>query len=719
MRSLVSLAETDVHVDGAGRDRRGPTPTALSTAPELEARRFRAISERAYEALMIIGADRVISWTNGAFERVLGYPAASLVGASPIPLIHEEDVRALVATIERLQGTAGESGTAEFRIRGIDGSWHWMDSSATNLIDDPAVNGFVVSMRDVTTQRQAELELAAAENRYSRLVDGARDGIYTADLAGRFTSVNSGAEQITGFGRDELLAMSFLDLVAPGERVHAQELLARVMSGADEVAELGLVTKGGRQVFVEVSGHLVDANGEQHLEGIARETTLRHQLEERLRHEAIHDTLTGLPNRTLLVDRIGQALARRERTQRAVAVMLLDVDQFKQINDSQGHAAGDELLVELAGRFRGVLREGETVARLGGDEFALVADGLRTHAVMVALAERVLSVFAEPFTVDGTVRELTASLGIAVASDGETPETLLRDADTAMYRVKTAGKGGLAFFDVAMRKQLMHQLTLRKALAEAIRQNELQVHYQPIFALANDELLAVEALVRWPSVDGFIPPEAFIPLAEETGLIVPLGRFVLTEAAGQIERWRTQSPHALPLGIFVNVSARELGEQGFTAFLAQTLGEHGLASSDVALELTERVFVNSDDDTIAANLDALTTSGVRLVLDDFGTGFSSLSMLKRFPLSALKIDRSFVNAIDAPEAQAPITKAIISLGRTMGMSVIAEGVETGVQSDYLRGLDCPAAQGFNLGRPQTASDISALLESPGPPTATR
>lgn len=663
---------------------------------------------------MIIGIDGVIRWTNGAFERVLGYPSGSLVGASPMSLIHEDDLPRLVATIARLEGAAGGSGSAEFRIRGLDGSWHRMDSSATNLLDDPAVRGFVVSMRDVTAQRQAENELAAIENRYSRLVDAARDGIYTADLAGRFTSVNSGAEQITGFSRDELLGMTFFDLVAPSERVHAQEVLARVMSGGDEVAELELIAKGGRQVFVEVSGRLVDENGEQYLEGIARETTARHQLEEELRYEAIHDKLTGLANRTLLLDRIGQALGRSARNRRTVAVMLLDVDQFKQINDSLGHSAGDELLVELAARLRAVLREGETVARLGGDEFALVADGLRTQAETVALAERVMSVFTEPFAIAGAMREMTASLGIAVASDGETPEGLVRDADTAMYRVKATSKGGFAFFDVAMRAELVQELALRKALGDALRRHELRVHYQPIFGLADAQLLAVEALVRWPRDGGFVPPDSFIPLAEETGLIVPLGRFVLTEAARQIERWRRKNAQALPLGVFVNVSARELGERGFVPFLTETLREHGLSSADVALELTERAFINGDDETVASNLGTLASNGVRLVLDDFGTGFSSLSMLKRFPLSAVKFDRSFVNTIDKPEAQAPITKAIVSLGHAMGMSVIAEGVETDTQVQYLRDLDCPAAQGFKLGRPQKAGDISKLIDRRAP-----
>ena len=679
--------------------------------PEVEARRFRAISERAYEALMIIGADRGIKWTNGAFERVLGYPSGSLVGESPISLVHREDVPRLVATIERLQGTTGGSGSAEFRIRGIDGVWHWMDSSGTNLIDDEAVAGFVVSMRDVTAQREAETLLVASENRYRRLVDEARDGIYTADLSGTFTSVNSGAELITGFAREELLGMSFFDLLAPGEQVHAQRLLARVMSGGDEVAELELIAKGGRRVFVEVSGRLVDENGEQHLEGIARETTARRQLEEELRHAAIHDKLTGLPNRTLLLDRIGQALVRSLRNQRAVTVMLLDVDQFKQVNDSRGHAAGDELLVELAARFRAVLREGETIARLGGDEFALVAEGLRSQAERVGLAERVLSVFSEPFAISGATPEMTASLGIAVGGDAETSESLLRDADTAMYRVKTAGKGGFAFFDIAMREELVQQLTLRTALAEALRDNALRVHYQPIFSLGDNELLAVEALVRWPRDDGFVPPDSFIPLAEETGLIVQLGHFVLADAAKQIQQWRQQNPQCLPLGVFVNVSARELGERSFAPFLAETLREHGLSSSDLALELTERAFIDSGDETVAWNLDTLATSGVRLVLDDFGTGFSSLSMLKRFPLNALKIDRSFVNAITKPEAEVPITKAIVGLGLAMGLGVIAEGVETDTQLDYLRELECPAAQGFNLGRPQKARDIAGLIDS--------
>ena len=346
----------------------GVSPSVL----EASERRFRAIAEQAFELLMIVDVDHVVRWANRAFERVLGYPVESLTGRDIIPLIHPDDVAALGATTERLGATPGASGFLALRMRSADGAWRSLESSATNLIDDPAIGGFVVSLRDVTDRKRVVGALLASEERYRSLFERAPDVIYTADMSGWLTAVNPAAERITGYTREELLGMSIFDLIAPGERERAREVIASAVGGHEVTIEMQLTAKDGQRRFVEASGRVVSLDGgESRIEGIARDTTDRHRLEDELRHQATHDGLTSLPNRTLFLDRLDQALARAARNRTEVAVMLLDVDDFKLINDSLGHAAGDAVLIELTHRLRSILRTGETVARLGGDEFGV------------------------------------------------------------------------------------------------------------------------------------------------------------------------------------------------------------------------------------------------------------------------------------------------------------------------------------------------------------
>jgi diguanylate cyclase len=434
--------------------------------------------------------------------------------------------------------------------------------------------------------------------------------------------------------------------------------------------------------------------------------------QEQLSHQALHDSLTGLANRVLLVNGLDRALARSKRLGSDVVVMLLDLDDFKLVNDSLGHAAGDELLVELARRLVTVVRTEETVSRLGGDEFGLVAEGSFNEHELTTLAYRFLSVFIEPFPVAETERQMTGSLGIAVgrAGDQETATDLLRDADTAMYRAKSNGKGRFDVFDAQLRAELVRHVELGAALERALRNGELTVVYQPIVRTEGGQLLAAEALVRWsPEHFGPVSPSEFVPLAEENGLIIPLDRFVLDEAARQLAQWRAVSPGALPLGVFVNVSLRDLALPGFSSLVAGTLAEHGLNNADIAFELTERVFIDGHDRILIQNLTELIASGTRLVVDDFGTGYSALASLKRFPLTAVKIDKFFIHGITDDDTESPITRAVVSLCQTLGMMVIAEGIETEIQHDYLRRLGCDAIQGYLPGRPQQASDISAWI----------
>jgi diguanylate cyclase (GGDEF)-like protein/PAS domain S-box-containing protein len=569
-------------------------------------------------------------------------------------------------------------------------------------------------MQGGVTQRELVAKLAAAHvvdtERYRRLLDRSRDLIITMDMSGIVEAANPAVERILGVSAEQLVGTSMVDFIAADDLERTESVFARIAAGEEVVnVELEHITKDGRRVFLGVSAYPIMADGQiVGMEGIARDVTEQHELQDDLTHQAFHDSLTNLPNRALFFDRVDQALARSERDRSQVAVMLLDLDGFKTVNDSLGHAAGDILLVEIAGRLQSVIRAGETVARLGGDEFAMVVDGAGVRGEVVALAERVQAVFGEPFTIGDAEHQITASLGVAVSRAGERVEAgaLLRDADTAMYQAKAHARGGIEFFAPRLRTELLRPIALKTALETAIRDGGLEIRYQPIVSITDGRILALEALVRWlHPIWGRVHPDEFIPLAEKNGMIVALGRYVLGAVAPQIAQWRQEQPGTLPLGVFVNASPQELSSSEFVDAVADTLRDNGLGHSDIALELTERAFISQINLTLTKNLAKLTKIGVHIVLDDFGTGYSALASLQRFPLAALKIDRMFIQSIHTPDDQAPIVKAIIALGKALGMMVIAEGVERQVQLDYLRHLGCDAAQGFLFARPLRASRV--------------
>jgi diguanylate cyclase (GGDEF)-like protein len=416
--------------------------------------------------------------------------------------------------------------------------------------------------------------------------------------------------------------------------------------------------------------------------------------------------LTGLPNRTLALDRIDQALRRRDAG--TVAVLALDVDRFKLVNDSLGHAAGDELLIALSTRVRDVLRPGDTVARFGGDEFIVVCDGVDGPQGAIAIAERLARAIAEPLLLGSGVHFVSASIGIAVGGrPDDTPESLLRDADAAMYRVKESGRGGYELFDEHLREQVLNRVRIEGKLRGALERDELRVQYQPIVDARSGRPVSVEALVRWQHPDrGLIPPSEFIPVAEETGLIAELGRWVLGEACSQVAAW--QREFGVPLGLAVNVSGRQLARPGFAAEVARIAERSGLIAGTLGLEITESVLIEEADAPMAA-LAQLRQHGLRLSLDDFGTGYSSLSYLKRFPLDSLKLDRSFIRGLGSGEEDRAIVEAVVTMARTLGLDVVAEGVETERQLAEVRALECPFAQGYLFARPLPPAAMTDLL----------
>ena len=443
-------------------------------------------------------------------------------------------------------------------------------------------------------------------------------------------------------------------------------------------------------------------------QALAYHVRLRREAETRLVHQAYHDPLTDLPNRALLLDRLGQALARAGRRDETVGVLFLDLDRFKLVNDSLGHPAGDRLLIEVAARLGGCARPGDTVARLGGDEFVVLLDGLAETAEAGKVADQVAEALEAPFALGEHDVAVTASIGVALAGPGQAgPSELLRDADVALYRAKERGKARYAVFDPGMGAGVRQRAALEADLRWALERGELRLAYQPLVELATGRVAAAEALARWAHPErGPVPPAEFIPLAEDTGLIVPLGRWVLDEACRQARAWAEE--HADPPVVAVNLSARQFQHPDLVEDVAEALLRSGLSPRLLELELTESA-VMADPEAAVATLRQLKGLGTGLAIDDFGTGYSSLGYLRRFPLDLLKIDKAFVAGLGRIAEDAAIVEAVVGLAHTLGLRVVAEGVETADQAARLRGLGCELAQGYLFGKPVTPEELGALL----------
>ena len=445
-----------------------------------------------------------------------------------------------------------------------------------------------------------------------------------------------------------------------------------------------------------------------------RDVTERRVLEDQLRHQAFHDPLTGLPNRILLMNRLEHALTRFGRRGDQLAVFFVDLDDFKVVNDSLGHEAGDGLLVAVAGRLKAFLRPEDTLARFGGNEFIVLIEGVSDVDQATGVADRFMEALREPFTVEHHEVFATASMGIVLAaSSPERPKDLLRKADIAMYRAKEGDKAGYEVFDPSMNARVVERLESESDLRRAVRRGEFTVHYQPKVLLKTDAIVGFEALVRWEHPErGLLPPAEFIPWAEESGLIVPIGRWVLEEACRQAREWQTLYPGDPPLVICVNVSGRQFRHPGLAQDVSRVLRETRLEPGSLDPEITENILIETAQNGLPVH--RLKRLGAKLIVDDFGTGYSSLSYLKRPPADYLKIDRSFVGGLGKDPKDEGIVSSVIDLSRVLGMGAIAEGVESAEQAARLRDLGCPLAQGYLFSRPLPAEGAGALLEAGAP-----
>jgi len=557
---------------------------------------------------------------------------------------------------------------------------------------------------------EAEARVEFVEQRLRLLADNAQDFIFSYRLRPNrgFDYVSPACEAITGFTPAELYADADLVFeILEQQYVEMMQQLQTVdMNGS---WELPMRRKNGTTVWVEQRLSLVrdDEDRIVSVEGIARDVTERKLAEERLERQALHDELTSLPNRRLLRDRISQALARAERDRSLVAVVFLDLDRFKLINDSWGHAEGDKVLVEIADRLQGVVRGSDTIARFGGDEFVVVREGIESSEDVAGYLDRLSDEVQRPIVLGSNDLIVNASIGVALGGAGDTPETLLRDADAAMYKAKAQGRSRAEIATKAVHTEVTSRLSTELALRRSITRDEFDVMYQPVVAIDSGSLLGVEALVRWRRHDhGLVGPDSFISIAEDTGLIRPLGAWVLHQACRQLHHW---SRLGVSGGVVsVNLSGRQLSSPDLIGNVLGAIAAADIDASQLSFEITESVLME-DVDRSANILRSLKDIGVGLAIDDFGTGYSSLAYLERFPVDALKIDRSFVSRLGDDAADSAIVSAVMALGHALGLAVTAEGVETVDQLRILADLGCDAAQGYLFAKPIPPSELPAFV----------
>jgi diguanylate cyclase (GGDEF)-like protein/PAS domain S-box-containing protein len=597
----------------------------------------------------------------------------------------------------------------EYRFLHRDGRTVWVRDEAALVSDEQGRMRWHGVMSDVTERKLAEAELerraeqqAAVARLGKRALEGAEVGVLMHDAL-------TAAAQILGVDSGAVLERT-IDRAAPVVRAG---LGTHLLTGLQGAVTGEIEGRDGAWGVISLAAAAeprfadADADFVQALANILADALQQRASEDDIRYQALHDPLTGLPNRVLFMDRLGHALSRRGAD---VAVVLLDIDNFKLVNDSLGHGAGDELLMEIAPRLQGALRPGDTIARLGGDEFVVLLEQIPDESAAARVAERMVAVFELPFELSAGEHFAKASLGIALASDSDRlPANLVRDADAAMYQAKSRGRGRFEVFDRAMRLRTVARLSLENDLRRALERGELRIAYQPIVSLHDRSIVSVEALLRWQHPErGLVRPDEFIPVAEESGLIDPIGRWVLEAACMQAAEWHAARPDARPVGISVNLSMRQLTQRDLEATVAAALALTGIEPSSVCLEITESVLLE-EPASVSETIRRVARLGVRFVLDDFGTGYSSLAYLTKLPIDGLKVDRSFVDALGSDQRSTAITTAIVRMAQALSVDVIAEGVETERQLAALRELQCELAQGFLLHHPLPAQAISELL----------
>ncbi|MEM7141113.1 MAG: EAL domain-containing protein [Actinomycetota bacterium] len=671
--------------------------------------RLSALIEQSSDLVLVVGPQGLVQFASPNADRVLGLGAERMIGTTPTELCHPDEVDELRALLARPTTASQIAVATELRLRTSAGVYRWFDITTRDFSEDREVAGIVLTARDVDEERAAKLGLQRSEQWFRGLVQNSSDVIAVLDGDGVFTYVSPSVHDLLGRLPQDLRGQSFFDLVANQNAAESADVRGVMLEANDgsRSLELMLSRPDGTERTVEVT--VTDLRDDPSVRGLVlnvRDITVRKQLEDDLRHQVLHDDLTGLGSRVQFTKQLETALAENATSEGRVAALFIDLDDFKNINDSLGHAAGDQVLVEISSRLLGRLRLHDRAARFGGDEFAVLLTDVYTDSDVELVADRIVEELSRPVDLMGHEVRLGVSVGIAVDDDGsQSPEDLLRAADVAMYEAKARGKGRWALFETGMAEQTFERFEISNTLAAAIDNDQLMVYYQPILDLCTGKTAGVEALVRWNHPErGMISPASFIPLAERNGLIVPLGRQVLSRALHQVASWRL---HGHDIYASVNISPVQLQRDGIVEEVLEIVEQSGIRRDAVVLELTESALIN-DFELVVSRIDALRAAGVRVAIDDFGTGYATLKYADEFSADILKIDQSFVSRLETQD-DSTIVSTVLAIANDMGAETVAEGIEVPDQHKRLLSLGCRLGQGYYFARPAPAETISELL----------
>jgi diguanylate cyclase (GGDEF)-like protein/PAS domain S-box-containing protein len=672
--------------------------------------RYRRLFERNLVGLYRSDANGRILDCNDALAHILGCNSREeLLGTLATEFYFDLSERdEALSQLESSQGMTNK----ELKLRRKDGSPIWvLENASRGDSEDRRTVVFEGSLIDITQRKWVEDALQASERRYRQLFEHNLVGVYRTSWDGTILDCNEALIKMLGtYSKEEILGRPASDFFTnPAERALLLEKLKE--HSALTNLEVCYQRSDGTRMWALENVALLDGEDAQTpvLEGTVLDITERKMLEEQLKDQAFHDALTHLPNRALFMDRLGQALARARRVGGFLAVLFLDLDNFKVVNDSLGHKIGDQLLKAVGERLVACLRASDTVARLGGDEFTVLAEGVRRMEDATDLAVRIAAVLTKPFTLEGHEVFLNTSVGIAVSGGDEPAGDVLRNADLAMYQAKNGGKARYAVYEPAFNRRIWARLQSETELRRALEKNELVVYYQPVVELETGEIVEMEALVRWQHPErGLVPPGEFISLAEESGLILPLGQWVLHEACRQVREWQQEVPRAAELMVSVNLSPRQFKHPQLLDDIKRAVEDTGLAPHCLKLEITESVGLDNTDATVNT-LKGLKAAGIHIAIDDFGTGYSALSYLKHYPIDSLKLDRSFVSGLGHNLEDTAIIHAVMAFARILNLKVIAEGIETAEQLAQLRDFGCIWGQGYFFAKPLPAAAAFKLL----------
>ena len=669
--------------------------------------RYRRLVELSPVAIAVHSGGKIV-YANAAAAKLLGTSEPSeLIDRPILSLVHPED-HALVKERVSLMMQGNEVDLTEERFVRLDGEIIDVEVAASPIVYN-GKQAIQVAVRDVTEHRQALAAVVEAKERVEQLYRVMPSAVFTVDSESLITSFNDKAVEITGYEPSEIIGKKCtvfsLDPCTITCGLFSADVLKPIMGRECTIRRKdGQIRSLSKNVDVvrDVDGNVI--GGVESFDDI----TERKHAEEMLNYMAFYDLLTDLPNRTLLSDRLILAIANAHRSGNMMALLFLDLDRFKTINDTLGHTIGDKLLQQVADRLKGCLREGDTIARLGGDEFTLLLPHIESVDDVISVSQKIIDVLKPSFNFDGRELHITTSIGIALyPSDGKDVQSLLKNADIALYRAKEQGRNNYQLYTPSMNAKAFERLAMEVSMRKALERHEFVVYYQPQVDLATGEIIGMEALIRWMHPDlGLVSPMEFIPMAEETGLIVPIGEWVLRTACVQNKAW--QDAGLAPIRMAVNLSCRQFQQVDLAERVARIVKETGLDPSYLELEITESVLMK-DADAAVDTLNKLKKKGIYISIDDFGTGYSSLGYLKRFPIDVLKIDQSFIRELSVGTEDAAIATAIITVAHTMKLKALAEGVETLEQLELLRSLKCDSMQGFVFSRPVPAEEASKIL----------